>query len=153
MYRCLIHSYIFRHFKKPSTGSPIWTCWDGAQCREKQRRMGAVYCDIRRNGRDMTGWRIPMGSFTQSYPNHYAVCHNVQLRSFSASYDIGHHLSMFMLESLMMEFWNAETCRSLLSINTLNEWCICWSFTYRKDNVLRWWFQMAAIRLGSRLLW
>jgi hypothetical protein len=26
----------------------------GAQCRGKQRRMGAVYCDRRRDGRDIT---------------------------------------------------------------------------------------------------
>jgi hypothetical protein len=72
----------------PSSGSPIWTCWDGAQCRKKQRRMGAVYCDRRRNG----------------------------VKS----------------DSLMMAFWNAETFRSILSTNTLNEWCICWSFTHHK---------------------
>jgi hypothetical protein len=28
------------------------------------------------------------------------------------------------LDSLMMAFWNAETCRSILSTNTLSEWCI-----------------------------
>jgi hypothetical protein len=26
---------------------------------------------------------------------------------------------------------NAEICRSILSTNTLNEWCICWSFTHQ----------------------
>jgi hypothetical protein len=31
-----------------------------------------------------------------------------------------------------MAFWNAETCSSILSTNTLNEWCICWSFTHHK---------------------
>jgi hypothetical protein len=29
-------------------------------------------------------------------------CHNIQLPSFSAFHDIGHHLSMFILGSLMM---------------------------------------------------
>jgi hypothetical protein len=33
---------------------------------------------------------------------------------------------------LMMAFWNAETCSSILSTNPLNEWCICWSFPHRK---------------------
>jgi hypothetical protein len=28
MYWCLIYSYMFRHFKMPSSGSPIGTCWD-----------------------------------------------------------------------------------------------------------------------------
>jgi hypothetical protein len=72
----------------------------------KQRRMAAVYCDRRRNGLDITGWRIP-------------ICHNIQLPSFSAFHDIGHHLSMFISESLMMAFWNAETCRSILSTTAL----------------------------------
>jgi hypothetical protein len=66
------------------------------------------------------------------YPNHYAVCHNIQLPSFSALHDIGHHLSIFILDSLMMAFWKAETCISILSTNTLSEWCICWCFTHRK---------------------
>jgi hypothetical protein len=39
---------------------------------------------------------------------------------------------MFISDSLMMAFWNAETCSSILSTNTLNEWCICWSFTHHK---------------------
>jgi hypothetical protein len=43
---------------------------------------------------------------------------------------IGHHLSIFISDSLMKAFWNTETCRSILSTNTLNEWCICWSFTH-----------------------
>jgi hypothetical protein len=38
-----------------------------------------------------------------------------------AFHDIEHHLNMFILDSLMMAFWNAETCRSVLSTNTLNE--------------------------------
>jgi hypothetical protein len=29
-------------------------------------------------------------------PDHYAVCHNIQLPPFSAFHDIGHHLSMFI---------------------------------------------------------
>jgi hypothetical protein len=37
------------------------------------------------------------------YPDHYAVCHNTQLPS-SAIHDTGHHLSMFILDSLMMAF-------------------------------------------------
>jgi hypothetical protein len=56
----------------------------------------------------------------------------IRLLSFSAFHDIGHHLSMFISESLMMAFWNAETCRSILSTNTLNEWFICWSCTHKK---------------------
>jgi hypothetical protein len=48
VYWCIIYCYMFRHFKMPSSGSPIWTCWDGAQCSKKQKRMGAVYCDRRR---------------------------------------------------------------------------------------------------------
>jgi hypothetical protein len=36
--------------------------------------------------------------------DHYTVCHNIQLPSFSAFHDIGHHLSMFMLDSLIMAF-------------------------------------------------
>jgi hypothetical protein len=102
MYLCLIHSYMFRHFKIPSSGSPIWTCWDGAQCHGKQRRMEAVYCDSL----------------------------NIQLPSFSAFHDIGNHLIMFIFDSLIMAFLNAETCRSTLSTNTLNRWCICWSFPH-----------------------
>jgi hypothetical protein len=39
-----------------------------------------------------------------------------------AFHDIGHHLSIFILDFPMMEFWNAETCRGVLSTNTLNEW-------------------------------
>jgi hypothetical protein len=54
-------------FQMPSSGIPIWTCWDGAQCRENQRRMGAVYRDRGRNIRDIAGWRSPLGSFTQQY--------------------------------------------------------------------------------------
>jgi hypothetical protein len=65
-------------------------------------------------------------------PDPYAVCHSIQLPSFSAFHGIGHHLSMFILNSLMMAFWNAETCRSTLGTNTLNEWCICRSFTHHK---------------------
>jgi hypothetical protein len=122
---------MFRHFKMPSSGRTIWTCWDGAQCREKQRRMEAVYCDRRCK---------------------YAVCHNIQLPTPSVTiyssrtpsvtiysshpsllfHDIGHHLSMFISDSLMMAFWNAETCSSILSNNTLNEWCVCWSVTDHK---------------------
>jgi hypothetical protein len=37
-------------------------------------------------------------------PDNYAVCHNIQLPSFSASHDIGHHLNMFISDSLMMAF-------------------------------------------------
>jgi hypothetical protein len=65
-----------------------------------------------------------------NYPDHYAVCHNIQLPSFSAFHNIGQHLSMFISDSLMMAFWNAETCSSILSTNTFNEWCICWSVTH-----------------------
>jgi hypothetical protein len=64
------------------------------------------------------------------------VCHNIQLPSFSAFHNIGNQLSMFILDSLMMVFWNAKTCSSILSTNTLNEWCICWSFTQRNINVV-----------------
>jgi hypothetical protein len=38
------------------------------------------------------------------YPDHYAICHNIQLPSFYAFHDIGHHLSMFLLDSLIMAF-------------------------------------------------
>jgi hypothetical protein len=31
-------------------------------------------------------------------------CHNIQLSSFSAFHDVGHHLSMFISDSLMMAF-------------------------------------------------
>jgi hypothetical protein len=71
MYWCLnilLHVSAFQN----AIISPIWTCWDGVQCREKQR-MGAVYCDKR---------------LTSSV--------------------------------------------TILSTNTLNEWCICWSFSHRK---------------------
>jgi hypothetical protein len=42
---------------------------------------------------------------------------------------------------ISMAFWNAETCKSILSTNTLNEWCffclhewwICWSFTNHEN--------------------
>jgi hypothetical protein len=37
--------------------------------------------------------------------------------------------NMFISDSHMMPFWNTETCRIILSTNTLNEWCICWTFT------------------------
>jgi hypothetical protein len=100
IYWCLIYSYMFRYFKIPPSGSPIWTCWDGALCREK----------------------------------HYAVCHNIPHPSFSACHDIGHHLIMFISDSLMVAFWNAETCKSILSTNTLNEWYIFWSFAHRQIN-------------------
>jgi hypothetical protein len=113
---------MFLQFKMPSSGSPIWTCCDGAKCREKQRKMGAVYCDRRRNGRKIMPSKLP---------HQYAVCHNIQLPSFSAFHDIGHHLSMSISDSQMMVFWNTETCKSILNTNTLNEWCICWSFTDR----------------------
>jgi hypothetical protein len=63
----------------------------------------------------------------------YAVCHNIQLPFFSAFHDIGHRLSMFILDPLMMAFWNVETCRAILSTNTLSEWCICWSLTHRPN--------------------
>jgi hypothetical protein len=36
-----------------------------AHCRGKQRRIGAVYCDRLRDGRDIIEWRSLMGSFTQ----------------------------------------------------------------------------------------
>jgi hypothetical protein len=35
--------------------------------------------------------------------------------------DVGHHLSMFISDSLMMAFLNAETCRSILKTNPLNK--------------------------------
>jgi hypothetical protein len=73
-----------------------------------------------------TAWR------SWSYPDHHAVCHNIQRLSFSASHDIGHNLSIFICDSLMMAFRNAETCRRILSTNTLNDWCICWPFTHLK---------------------
>jgi hypothetical protein len=57
--------------------------------------------------------------------------------SFSAFHDIGNHLSMFISESLIMAFQNAETCRNILSTNTVNEWCICWSFTHRVSVYLK----------------
>jgi hypothetical protein len=62
--------------------------------------------------------------------DYYAVCHNIQLPSFYGFHDIGHHLSMFISDSLMTAFWNAEICRSILNTNTLNEWCMCWPFTH-----------------------
>jgi hypothetical protein len=43
----------------------------------------------------------------------------------SESYVNGHHLSMFISDSLIMAFYNAETCRSILSTKTLHERCIC----------------------------
>jgi hypothetical protein len=52
----------------------------------------------------LLGEAAQMGSFTQLYPNHYAICHNIQLPSFSAFHDIGHHLSIFISDSLMMVF-------------------------------------------------
>jgi hypothetical protein len=36
-------------------------------------------------------WSVMVGILTF---RHYAVCHNIQLPSFSASHDIGHHLSI-----------------------------------------------------------
>jgi hypothetical protein len=114
---------MFRHFKMPSSGIQILTCWDGGQWCGKQRRMGAVYCDRWCNGRDVTGWSVPSPS------NMYALCHNIQLPSFSAYHNIWHHLSMFISDSLLMAFQNRETCGRMSSTNTLNEWRICWSFT------------------------
>jgi hypothetical protein len=48
-----------------------------------------------------------------------AVRHNIQLPSVSAFHEIGHHLSMFISDSLITAFWNAKTCSSILSTNTL----------------------------------
>jgi hypothetical protein len=59
MHWCLIYSYMFRHFRMPSSGSQIWTWWDCVQCRGKQRKMGAVYCDRRRSVRDTTNSSTP----------------------------------------------------------------------------------------------
>jgi hypothetical protein len=33
------YCYMFRHFKMPSSGSPIWTCWDGTQSREQLKQV------------------------------------------------------------------------------------------------------------------
>jgi hypothetical protein len=38
---------------------------------------------------------------------------------------------MFISDSLMMAFLNAETCRSILKTNPLNKWYICLSCTHR----------------------
>jgi hypothetical protein len=38
------------------------------------------------------------------YPDLYAVSHHIQFPSFSAFPDIGHLLSMFIFDSLMMAF-------------------------------------------------
>jgi hypothetical protein len=73
---------------------------------------------------------VKICSFSGYYPHHYALPHNIQLPFFSAFHDIGHYLCRFLSDSLMMEFWNAETCRSILSTNTLNECCNCWSATH-----------------------
>jgi hypothetical protein len=81
--------------------------------------MGAVYCDRRRNGRDITqmvtsvvksrdGWELYIVTDGVMvgilYLDHYAVCHNIQLPSFCAFHDLGHHLSLFILDSLIMAF-------------------------------------------------
>jgi hypothetical protein len=116
MYWCLIYFYIFRHFKMPSSGSPIWTCWMVPNVVKSRE-----------------GWELYIvtdGVMVSMLLGEGAQCHNIQLPFFSAFRDIGHYLSMFITDSLMMAFWNAETCRSVLSTNTLNEWCKFWSFTH-----------------------
>jgi hypothetical protein len=47
---------------------------------------------------------VMIGILLYYYPDHYAVCHNIQLPSFYAFHDIGHHLSIFISDSLMMAF-------------------------------------------------
>jgi hypothetical protein len=99
-YWCSIYLYMFRHFRMPSSGSQIWTCWDGASCRGKQISMGAVYCDRRRNDRDITGWRRPLyiaRAMSQDRSRQRAVLtavmklglHKMLVNSFSFSSKIG----------------------------------------------------------------
>jgi hypothetical protein len=54
---------------------------------------------IRESDMNMLRWCPVSG-----YPDHYAVCHNIQLLSFSVFHDIRHHLSMFISDSLMRAF-------------------------------------------------
>jgi hypothetical protein len=53
------------------------------------------------------GWELHIvtdGVRVGIYPDHYAVCYNIQLPSFSAFNNIGHHLSMFISDALIMAF-------------------------------------------------
>jgi hypothetical protein len=91
---------------------------------------------IRESDMNMLRWR-PMSWKAEKdescilwRPDYYTG--TVQLPSFSASHHIGQSLRILISDSLMMAFRNAETCSSILSTNTLNEWCICWSFINRK---------------------
>jgi hypothetical protein len=83
-----------------------------AQCRVKQIRMGAVYC----NRRHVVIPAItPPVTIYSSHP-------------YLLSTTLGTCLSRIMFDSLMMTFYSAETCRRILSTNSLNYWCICWFF-------------------------
>jgi hypothetical protein len=59
---------------------------------------------------------------------------NGQFRRWVKYQQMHHSFNVLVLNTLLhvSAFWNAETCRSILSTNTLNEWCICWSFIHRK---------------------
>jgi hypothetical protein len=66
-----------------------------------------VYCDRRFNCLDREKRELCImtdGLMVGIYPDHYAVCHNIQLPFFSPFHDIEHHLSLFISESLMMAF-------------------------------------------------
>jgi hypothetical protein len=109
----LLHVSVFQNAIIRESDMNMLRC---AQCREKQRSMWAVYCDRRRNGRDISQ---PLRRLSL-YIAHILLCFSRHCA----------HLNMFISDSLTMAFWNAETCSSVLSTNTLNEWCICWSFTH-----------------------
>jgi hypothetical protein len=118
MYWCLIYCYMFRHFKMPSSGSPIWTSEmvpNVVKSREGWELYIVTDC-------------VMVGILSRP------LCRLSQYRAVILLCFSRHwaHLSMFILDSLIMAFWSAETCRSILSTNILNEWCICWSFTHRK---------------------
>jgi hypothetical protein len=84
----LVHFYMFRRFKAPSSGSSVWACWIGAQSRDS-----------------ITGW-------CPSQPPHRRSQYTALI--LLCSHDFGQQFSRLTLNSLKMAPWSAETCRSEL---------------------------------------
>jgi hypothetical protein len=75
----------------------------------KARKDGSCVCNRRRNIPTIT-------SSVTIYSSHSSLLFTISACSY--------------LTTWWWHFENAETCRSILSTNTLNEWCIYWFFTH-----------------------
>jgi hypothetical protein len=91
-----IFSYMFRHSKMPSSVSQVWSCWERCPMLWEAKMDGS--CIL---------WQAAWWS---------ATVYSFHLSLLPATLDT--YLSRIMLDSLMMAFYSAETCRRILSINT-----------------------------------